>query len=208
MLGIFKNEYMIEAYGKLPFYKDYISVITSTEASLWQEWLLRIFGQKNTLIPKGVWHFLFFPAKGAHLITGIIMQASDGIRNFPFSLFVTLSRSTIKNQLKWAELFAIKDDLIKIYKEVYEASDIQNCYATLSGLTLETRNKKIKAMYLDSVGFPDLKPFNNGQDYEFPNFSIISRNSITCLSRGNSYGNEIVSEWRKLMFSPDIQGPI
>ena len=196
---------MIEAYGKLPFYKDYINIITSPEASIWQEWLLKVFGQKDTLIPQNIWQFLFFPARDARLVTGLIMQGSDGRRNFPFSLFVTLGKSNIKNQMKWAELFVIKDNLIRIFNNLHTASDIDSCYVTLSGLTMEIRNKDIKSTYLKSVNLPDLKRFTHCMDHEFPGFSIISQGSITGLSQGNLPGNEIISRWEPLTFNPNIQ---
>lgn len=196
---------MIEAYGKLPFYKDYINIITTPGGSVWQEWLLKAFGQKDTLIPQGVWPFLFFPARDARLVTGIIMQGSDGRRNFPFSLFVTLGKSKIKNQMKWAELFAIKDNLTQIFNILHTASDIDSCYATLSGLTMETCNKDIKSNYLKSVNRPDLKRFTHCMDHEFPGFTIISKGSIASLSKGNLPGNEIISKWEPLMFNPNVQ---
>jgi len=195
---------MVEVYGKLPFYKDYINIITSPEASVWQEWLLKVFGEKNTLIPQGIWHFLFFPARDARLVTGIIMQGSDGRRNFPFSLFVTLGKSTLKNQIKWAELFAVKDHLIRILNTLYTASDIDNCYATLSGLTVEILNKEIKSTHLQSVTRPDLKRFTHCMDHEFPGFSIVSKGSIACLSQGNLPGGGIIKKWDELKFNPNI----
>jgi hypothetical protein len=205
MFGLFKNQYMVEVYGKLPFYKDYINIIASTETSLWQEWLLNVFGQKNTLIPQGIWHFLFFPAKDAHLVTGLIMQGSDGLRNFPFSLFVSLGRQAIKNQLKWAELFAIRDHLIEIYKTVYTASDIDGFYRTLSGTSVETNRKNIKSGYLKSVRLPDLTPLIRGQDSEFPVFSILEKSGLSCLSKGSLSGKEIISNWERHPPYADMQ---
>ncbi len=205
MLGIFKTEYMVEVYGKLPFYKDYINTIASPSGSLWQEWMLKVFGQKNTLIPEGIWHFLFFPAKDAPLITGIIMQSSDGLRNFPFSLFVPLGKSGIKNELKWAQLFAVRDGLLQIYKALYTVSDIDDFYQTLSGQKLETSKKEIKSGYLSLVDVPDLKPFTRALDNEFPIFTIISTDRITGLSKANFSGSEIIDEWERTLAGPDMR---
>lgn len=202
MLGWFKNEYMVEAYGKLPFYKDYIHLVASVQAGIWQDWLLKTFGQKNTLIPQGIWHFLFFPARNSPLVTGIIMQGSDGRRDFPFSLFVTLGRSTLNSQMKWAELFAIKDELCRIFTTVSRMPDIDSCYHLLSGLSVETRKKTIRSRYLDSVNCPVLKPAVQGKDHEFPCFSIIFQKSISCLSRGEPRGRDLVSKWDALRVTP------
>lgn len=107
--------------------------------------------------------------------------------------------------MKWAELFAIKDNLVRIFHTLNTVSDIDNCYATLSGLTLETRNKNVKSMYLKSVNRPDLRRFTHCMDHEFPGFSVFSPGNIACLSQGASSGNEIISKWEALMFNPDTR---
>ncbi len=205
MFGLFKTEYTVETYGKMPFYKDYINVITSPEAGLWQEWLLEVFGEKGALIPGGIWHFLFCPAKGAHLVMGIIVQGSDGLRNFPFSLFVTLNKPTIKTQMKWAELFVIKDRLTGIYNALCRAEDIDSCYTILSRHTLEIHKSDIKSMCSILETLPDLNPFINDTDDGFPVFSILSEYGITGLSRGSVSGHALCREWEKLTYTPNIK---
>jgi len=133
------------------------------------------------------------------------MQGSDGLRNFPFSLFVSLGRQAIKNQLKWAELFAIRDHLIEIYKTVYTASDIDGFYRTLSGTSVETNRKNIKSGYLKSVRLPDLTPLIRGQDSEFPVFSILEKSGLSCLSKGSLSGKEIISNWERQTPYADMQ---
>lgn len=193
---------MVEAYGKLPFYKDYINVVTSFEASAWQEWLLNVFGQKKVFIPSGIWHFLFSTRKDVNLVTGIITQSSDGRRNFPFSLFVSLGNSRIKNDLKWAELFAIKDNLVEVYNMFDTISDIHTCYNTIAGMTVVTRRKTTSSQYLKTVNRPNLEFLSKGNQNDFPNFSIVSEDGILCLSRGSLEGNEIMSKWNSSLFEP------
>ena len=202
MFGFFKKEYTIEAYGKLPFYKDYINLITSLEATAWQEWLLKVFGQKKIFIPTGIWHFLFSTRKETSLVTGIITQSSDGRRNFPFSLFVNLGNNKIKNDFKWAELFVIKDRLVEIYNTLNTVSDINECYNTLSGMTVVTRRKTTRSRYLRAVNNPNLKFLSTGNPDNFPNFSIVSKNGVNCLSEGSFEGNEIISKWNASLFEP------
>lgn len=206
MLGMFKNQYTVEVYGKLPFYKDYISNVATPETNMWQEWLLKIFGQENMFIPKGIWHFLFSPAKNANLVTGIVMQGSDGLRNFPFSLFVSLGRPSIKTPLKWAELFAVKDSLNQIYGTLYPLSDINTFYNTIAGICVQTHRKTTKAMYLPQLNIPDFKSLVRGNQGEFPRFSILSKDGILCLSKGFSTGLSLTEQWVKHSVSKSI-GP-
>lgn len=197
MIGIFKNQYTVEVYGKLPFYKDYISNVATPETNMWQEWLLKIFGQENTFIPKGIWHFLFSPAKNVNLVTGIVMQGSDGLRNFPFSLFVSLGKPSIKNPLKWAELFAVKDSLNQIYGILYPLSDINTFYNTIAGVRVETHPKTTRSMYLPQINIPEFKSIAGGNEDEFPKFSILSKDGMICLSKGFSSGLYLTEQWVK-----------
>ena len=197
MLGIFKNKYTVEVYGKLPFYKDYISNVATPETNMWQEWLLKIFGQENTFIPEGIWHFLFSPAKNANLVTGIVMQGSDGLRSFPFSLFVSLGRPSIKKPLKWAELFAVKDSLNQIYETLYPLSDINTFYNTIAGASVETHRNTTRSMYLPKINIPEFKSLTVGNAGEFPKFSILSKDGIICLSRGFLSGRSLTEQWAK-----------
>lgn len=210
MPGIFKKQYTVEVYGKLPFYKDYISNVATPETNMWQEWLLKIFGQENTFIPKGIWHFLFFPAKNVNLVTGIVMQGSDGLRHFPFSLFVSLGRPSIKNPLKWAELFAVKDSLNQIYGTLYPLLDINTFYNTIAGVSVQTHRKTTKAVYLPQINMPDFKSLGRGNEDEFPKFSILSRGGIICLSKGFLSGLSVTEQWvkheeRKSIYSDPIK---
>ena len=197
MLGIFKNKYRVEVYGKLPFYKDYISNVATPETNMWQEWLLKIFGQENTFIPQGIWHFLFSPAKNANLVTGIVMQGSDGLRSFPFSLFVSLGRPSIKSPIKWAELFAVKDHLNQIYGTLYPLSDINTFYNTIAGVSVETHRKTTISMYLPQINIPEFKSLTGGNAGEFPKFSILSKDGIVCLFKGFLSGPKLTEQWVK-----------
>jgi hypothetical protein len=85
-----KWEFTLQAFGKLPLYMDYITVVRTPEARQWQNYLLQIAGAGGAKIPEGRWRFLYRAEETAPLVAGVIEQSSDGKREFPFSLFLVL----------------------------------------------------------------------------------------------------------------------
>lgn len=108
----------MEAFGKLPFYQDYITLASSPEAMTWKTWLLQFAGREKHRVPSGKWPFLFQNAQKSKFLIGIIEDSTDGIREFPFSLFCVLPQKGIHSAPDiWQALTAIRsnlDDLVTI----------------------------------------------------------------------------------------------
>ena len=123
----------LESFGKLPFYKDYIAVVSSREAIQWKAWLLSIFGRDGMIIPGGQWMFLFQEAENANLVIGLIKQSSDGIREFPYTLFSVwkCGRNGIAGSLEAAE--SVWQELDRIWVRIHQVNDINECYGILRG---------------------------------------------------------------------------
>ena len=160
MLGLYFKKYRklkIQVFGKLPIYKDYISIITQTEAIKWKDWLLKNFRHRDEL-PAGRWPFIFqFSNKSSCLVVGLIEKSSDGQRVFPFSLFVVWYKTGInKNDFLERFNFILKH-LETIRNELEKIKNINECYEHLKGRMLHIENKQCKGK-LQKTSF-NLKSF-------------------------------------------------
>ncbi len=123
----------VETYGKLPCYKDYISVVMTADAAHWRTWLLDSF-QGKIMPPAGVWHFIYQHQKNGDLVVGVITASSDGIRQFPFSLFTVCSRGNNKGGFcSRPTALLIWQELEGLYQQLVGAANIQDFYAQLQG---------------------------------------------------------------------------
>ncbi len=107
-----KSDLTVEAFGKLPFYQDYISLATSPEAMEWKTWLLQFAGKHQHQIPSGRWPFLFQNTKKSKFLIGLIEDSTDGIREFPFSLFCAVTQKRMNSVPgTWQALTTIRSNL-------------------------------------------------------------------------------------------------
>jgi len=123
----------VETYGKLPCYKDYISIVMTAGAAQWRTWLLESF-QGKIMPPPGIWHFIYQHQKNADPVVGVITASSDGIRQFPFTLFTVCGRGTGQDGLcSRATAILIWQELEGLYRQLVGAADINDFYAQLQG---------------------------------------------------------------------------
>ena len=128
-----KNKtFSVQMFGKLPLYKDFISMLSEKESMIWRELLLKKF-KNNLNFSQKYTPFIFKPAQ-KKLIVGIIENSSDGIREFPFSLFVLLSNDYL--------FIPVWDALKRIRVELETINDIDELYHVLQGKTLQLESEK------------------------------------------------------------------
>ncbi len=123
----------IETYGKLPYYKDFISVILTESGSQWRNWLLQSF-QGEFVPPEGLWHFIYQYRKNSCSVVGLIHASSDGIRQFPFTLFtVCAQKDRIGGLCSQATAISIWRTLDDLHRQLIGSEDIQDFYRRLYG---------------------------------------------------------------------------
>jgi hypothetical protein len=130
---ILKKRLRLQGFGKLPFYKDYISIVSSPEALEWRDWLLDIFGEKNRRVPGGAWPFIFRPSPGSGVAVGMIMPGTDGVREFPFSLFSVLKYKGVEAR---GAIPRIWDDLKAALNDLDGIEDIDACHFLIRSRSL------------------------------------------------------------------------
>jgi len=132
-----KNKRFVQAFGKLPIYADYISHVFDNEAAQWKQYLMEVF-QKQFRIDEGLHPFIYNLQKNK--IVGTIEPSNDGIREFPFSLFIVKSVSKDMDGLDyyihiWHYLMAIRWKLTII-------DDIHSCYSFLETCSIDISQQK------------------------------------------------------------------
>jgi hypothetical protein len=136
----------VESYGKLPCYKDYISVIATAGAAQWRSWLLENFQGEN-MPPDGVWPFIYQFRKNADPVVGLIQASSDGLREFPFTLFVVCGKGSGRGGLCSRPMaLSIWRDLEILRQQLIEARDIQEFYARFTGKRVSLAVKQSKSV--------------------------------------------------------------
>ena len=144
-----KRKGTVECFGKLPFYRDFISVATTNEAVQWKNWLLNFAGKKYPPLPKGLWPFIFRSSSNSDMLVGLIEDSSDGIREFPFSIFCTASN---RKSLFYSDtLRAIWENLKNVRENINEIDDINPLYSLLRGKVFT---------YEDGTSATDTVPFS------------------------------------------------
>jgi len=132
-----KDKYTVQAFGKLPLYSDYISVLINETANTWRTWLLNNFGRRGMSIPGGRWPIAFCPSPRSPLVVGLIEESSDGLREFPFSIFVVFPWDEQESWFRWDTLVKIWDRLDTLRSEVDKIETIDECYHLLRNRVLE-----------------------------------------------------------------------
>jgi len=159
----------LQAYGKLPIYKDYISLILSEEAFLWREWLFERDDQSSA-IPDTPHPFMFVYSIKTRLIVGIITTSSDGSRHFPFTVFVSFHY----RKLKKIELSQVFLQLEAVYENLLNLKTIEQCYEYL-----KTHQLVIKFSYKSSkIFFHHVKKLMN-QKNSFPLYLILRHEKLS-----------------------------
>jgi hypothetical protein len=129
MFGFFKKNpvttYTVEVFGKIPFYRDYLSTVQSKEGRQWKDWILSNYGRRIQ-VPKKKSRFLFHYKKTGRVVVGIISDSSDGTREFPFSVFVILKRKNVQRQC-----MQLWEQLDVIYQVAIKSKEINSFYNDL-----------------------------------------------------------------------------
>lgn len=114
----------VQAFGKLPFYKDYLRWISSPASEDWRSWLVANYPEKVQL-SEGMRPFIFFPANEARIVVGQMEPSNDGIRDFPFSLFIVLERGIQKSKLFDKIIPCIWNSIGKSRNEIINCKDVE-----------------------------------------------------------------------------------
>jgi hypothetical protein len=185
----------VETYGKLPCYKDYISVITTPAAAQWRSWLLESF-QGTIMPPEGVWPFIYQHKKNADLIVGVIKASSDGLRQFPFTLFVVCSKGNRKGGLCSRPLAQlIWQELLDLHQHLIGAEDIQSFYTRFSGKTISSSIQK------NNTATEDLDLSCN-REGEWPRMLVAEDRDARMLHLirdGKTTNDEFAENWQRLI---------
>jgi len=188
-------EYHVETYGKLPCYKDYISVITSAGAAHWRSWLLDSF-QGTIIPPEGVWPFIYQHKKNSDLVVGVIQASSDGLRQFPFTLFVVCSRGNRKGGLCSIPLaHSIWQELLDLHQQLVGAEDIQAFYARFYG-------KRISPSVEKSNGAANDQDFSCNREGEWPQMLVAEKRdarTLHLIRDGKTTNEEFAQNWQRLI---------
>lgn len=201
MLGILKKffpgktDYPVETYGKLPCYKDYISVIITEGAVQWRTWLLDSF-QGKVMPPEGKWHFIYQHRKEADPVVGVIQASSDGLRQFPFSLFTVCNRGSGRRGFCSRPMaVSIWQQLENMYQPLIRVADIQAFYAQLYG-------KKISALMEKDINLATEFEFSCNREGEWPLMLVAATSDAGVLhlvKDGKTTNEEFVRNWQGLM---------
>jgi hypothetical protein len=191
-----KADCTVETYGKLPCYKDYISVIFTTGAAQWRTWLLESF-QGKSMPPEGVWPFIYQYRKNADLVIGLIQASSDGLREFPFTLFVVCSRGSKRGGLCSRSLaVSIWQELESLRQQLIDAKDIQDFYTRLSGKRISLSGKNI-----NNTGLED-QDFSCTWQGDWPQMLVVGTRDARMLHlvrAGGMTNEEFVQNWQRLI---------
>ncbi|KPA19404.1 Type VI secretion system-associated [Candidatus Magnetomorum sp. HK-1] len=135
-----KNTRYIQSFGKLPFYADYISHVFDDEAAQWKKYLMERF-QSQLSIDAGLHPFIYNSQNSNLKIVGTIEPSHDGIREFPFSLFV--AKPVIKNQDELKNCIHIWHVLMTIRWQLTKINDIESCYAYLETCSIDISREEL-----------------------------------------------------------------
>jgi len=153
-----KYKLHLQAYGKLPFYRDYVSIIFFREAIVWRNWMLDHLDQ-NKMISKEPKPFVFVHSIKSKIIAGIIKQSSDGKRQFPFSVFIVCKPKKL-------ELFGLNQILSQLdirFNSLMSIRNINNCIKFIKNNPLVLKNKKSNK----ELGCYEPSQLSDPKDYPF-----------------------------------------
>ena len=155
-----RKKYPLQAFGKLPLYSDYLSVLIHGESNRWRRWLLDHFSGDGMRIPQGQWPFVFYPFPGSNLVVGLVEDSSDGIREFPFSLFVICPPHGQEGWFPWESLVQTWNALSAFRSRLDHTGDVDACYRILRSESLRIQVKKNDKSFFSMSRFKALE--NNG----------------------------------------------
>lgn len=198
-----KTDYPVETYGKLPCYKDYISVVITEGAVQWRTWLLDSF-QGKIMPPAGTWHFIYQHRKDADPVVGVIQASSDGLRQFPFSLFTVCNRGSGKGGLCSRPIaVSIWQQLEDMYPPLLGVGDIQAFYALVYG-------KKISPPAGMNSRPPEGQEFSCNREGEWPQMLVAATRDAGMLhlvKDGKTTNEEFVRNWQGLVGTDAFMPP-
>jgi hypothetical protein len=181
----------IETYGKLPFYKDYIAIITSKSAIQWKAFLLNYFGHDNMVIPSGHWPFVYHESPKSDLIVGLIESSSDGIRQFPFSLFTACKIAKGESPYNLETIDNIWKKLLQLREELETAENISECYSIIRGKSITVK--------IDTRTCTDEFPIELSE--EWPRFFVAQVDNHTKLhlpTINRSSSHQCIKNWQQI----------
>jgi len=195
-----KKALSIQGFGKLPFYKDYISMVSAPEALRWRDWLLERFGKKKWRMPLGKWPFVFQSSPQTSMIIGIMESGTDGIREFPFSLFLVFDDDGIRGQTHWKTMITIWENLKNIRNDMNEAKDIDSFYASLRSQFIPMHSKRKKEAEDNVEKKPDFFELFSDPDKSWPVFVIISDilKQKFIIHHGDEMADDFLVNWEGL----------
>ena len=189
-----KRKGTVECFGKLPFYRDFISVATTNEAVQWKNWLLNFAGKKYPPLPKGLWPFIFRSSSKSDVLVGFIEDSSDGIREFPFSIFCSVSKG--KSVFNQGTLDTIWKKLIELQQNIETVSTIDDLYKMLRGKVITYENGKNKLVGSQACEKLIIADKNN----KWPQLAvfIIRNKEIDCIIHdSSSLTDEFLRKWKE-----------
>lgn len=96
-----KRKLPLSCYGKLPFYKEYLRHnLHSPETEKLIEWIeegMRLQSSENIEAGNFLYRFIFLPKEQKRFICGIIQNSSDGLRTYPFTVFVSCPKNQFRS---------------------------------------------------------------------------------------------------------------
>ncbi len=188
-----RKDHPVETYGKLPCYKDYISVVLTDGAAQWRTWLLESF-QGKSMPPEGIWPFIYEHRKNSDLVIGVISASSDGIRQFPFTLF-TVCRRARKGLCSRSQARSIWQELEQLYRQLVVSEDIQSFYSQLRG-------KKISPLIEKEIPDAEKHEFFYNREGEWPRMLVAGKHdsgTLHLVKDGRTTHEEFIQNWQSLI---------
>jgi hypothetical protein len=145
------NIKFIQGFGKLPIYADYISHVFDDEAAIWKQYLMEAFQLPQFFLDKGLHPFIFQPDNSNQTIIGTIEPSNDGIREFPFSLFI--QKPDLNHEEDLEHCIHIWHFLIIVRWQLSQIQDISECYAYLETQRIDiSKKEKLPDALLKKLG--------------------------------------------------------
>ena len=146
----------LQTFGKLPFYKDYISIVTTSEGLKWQNFLLRSVKEKRL---KKRQFFVYKQRSKDKPVVGIVEPGFDGKREFPFSLFVVYRNFKTENEKHWPDFSNESKQFCLISDQLKNIKCINDCYQLLQNkfITVDIQNFNISNDHKEILKFINME---------------------------------------------------
>ncbi|MBF0232048.1 MAG: hypothetical protein HQK65_03305 [Desulfamplus sp.] len=198
LFGWYPKNIEVQTYGKLPFYEDYISIVTTKQGIKWRDWILNIFGQNGMDIPVGVWPFIFKDTYQSNIIVGLIEPSSDALRSFPFSIFVEFK--LLKPKYNWNFFSQAIEKLRFINSDLNMVRNINDCYDILGGKTIKTGDLSSTNQHHENEDITFIEPFLLDSKNMHPLFFVVLdyNQSVHLISDNSTPPNDLIAKWKSL----------